>query len=89
LRFNSWRLLSWNVAGRVVHLPEQAAAAVQGRPDLVALQEVLAHVVPPWRAGLSAAGQLCVVDSFALAAGRWHRGGNYDIIHVRGRHTAS
>jgi len=61
-------LLSWNVAGRVRRLAEQIAFLAGQAPDLVALQEVRAHTVPDWRAGLRQAGLPYAVDSFALAA---------------------
>ena len=67
-RGSSFHLLSWNVAGRVGRLAEQIAFVAARRPGLVALQEVRAHTVPGWRAGLQQAGLPYVVDSFALAA---------------------
>lgn len=41
-------LLSWNVAGRLKLLPEQAARIAEVRPDLVCLQEVTARSRPLW-----------------------------------------
>ncbi len=61
-------LISWNVASRVTRLAEQIAFLAGQAPDLVALQEVRAHTVPVWRAGLREAGLPYTVDSFALAA---------------------
>lgn len=50
-------ILSWNVAGRVRSVPEQAAAVVQrGDADVVALQEVRASAHAAWRDALAAAG---------------------------------
>ena len=42
-------LVSWNVAGRVRSVPEQAAALGQCPADVVALQEVRATALPAWR----------------------------------------
>ena len=50
------RLVTWNVAGRVSALPEQAAALAGVGADVVALQEVTARTAPLWRAALAAAG---------------------------------
>jgi exonuclease III len=50
------RVLSWNVAGRVRRLPEQAAVVAATGADVVALQEVTARTLPLWRAALSEAG---------------------------------
>jgi endonuclease/exonuclease/phosphatase family metal-dependent hydrolase len=49
-------VLSWNVAGRVRSVPEQAAA-LAGRPaDVVVLQEVRASAHAAWSEGLAALG---------------------------------
>lgn len=50
------RLITWNVAGRVGKQPEQAAAIVGARPDVVCLQEVTVRTEPLWRAALADAG---------------------------------
>jgi exonuclease III len=50
------RLLTWNVAGRVGALPEQAAAVAAVGADVVCLQEVTVRTEPLWRAALAAAG---------------------------------
>jgi exonuclease III len=73
------RLLSWNVAGRTALLPRQAEAVVRREPDLVALQEIRASTVGPWREALAAAGLPHTLDSsrfttrrlFNLTASRW------------------
>ncbi len=53
----SMRILSWNVAGRVRSVADQAAAvAAQGAWDVVALQEVRATAHPAWSAALARAG---------------------------------
>jgi exonuclease III len=41
-------LVSWNVAGRVRRVPEQAARIAALRPDAVCLQEVTARARPLW-----------------------------------------
>lgn len=51
-------LLSWNVAGRVKRLPEQAARVLDLEPDVVCLQEVTRSTLPQWRALLSEAGYI-------------------------------
>lgn len=49
-------LVSWNVAGRVKRLPEQAARIAEVRPDLVCLQEVTARTSPYWDHALATIG---------------------------------
>src|SRR3954468_9600504 len=50
------RLGSWNVAGRVRRLDEQAAAVAAEAPDVVALQEVSRTTLPRWRPAIGAMG---------------------------------
>jgi exonuclease III len=50
------RLVTWNVAGRVQRLPEQAAAVAAVGADVVALQEVTKRTLPLWREALADAG---------------------------------
>ena len=50
------RLITWNVAGRVRRLAEQAEVIDRAGADVVALQEVTARTLPLWRAALAAAG---------------------------------
>jgi exonuclease III len=50
------RLVTWNVAGRVRRLPEQAQVLAALEPDVVALQEVTARTLPAWRDALAGAG---------------------------------
>jgi exonuclease III len=64
------RLISWNVAARRQLLPRQAEALLAHRPDIVALQEITATTVGPWREALAEAGLPHVVDSFELAPDR-------------------
>src|SRR4051812_9255408 len=49
-------LLSWNVAGRVRSVPDQARALAERPAQLVALQEVRASALPAWRDALHALG---------------------------------
>jgi exonuclease III len=49
-------LLSWNVAGRVNRLPEQAERLLELGPDVLCLQEVTRSTLPRWRALLHDAG---------------------------------
>ena len=47
-------LLSWNVAGRLKRLPEQAVRVADAAPDIVCLQEVIDRAVPLWEHALAA-----------------------------------
>jgi exonuclease III len=49
-------LVSWNVAGRLKRLIEQAACVLSEAPDVVCLQEVTKTSGPLWREALSAGG---------------------------------
>ena len=62
------RLLTWNVAGRVSRLPEQAAAVVSAGADVVALQEVTRRTLPGWEAALAEAGYASCASAVELAA---------------------
>jgi exonuclease III len=46
------RLVSWNVAGRVRRLREQAACISEADADVVCLQEVRASTIDPWKEAL-------------------------------------
>jgi exonuclease III len=50
------RLISWNVARRVSVLAEQAAAAGERQPDVLALQEVTVRTLPLWEAACATLG---------------------------------
>jgi exodeoxyribonuclease III len=66
-------LLSWNVAGRVRRLPEQAERIAALAPDVVCLQEVMLSTREEWRRRLDDAGwtEIALGDAApALAAGR-------------------
>jgi exonuclease III len=47
------RVLTWNVAGRVRRLGEQAAVVVAAQADVVALQEVTRNTIAAWREALA------------------------------------
>jgi exodeoxyribonuclease III len=64
----SVRLVTWNVAGRVRRLPEQAAVIAQCGADVVALQEVTTRTLPMWRAALEAAGFVACESSLTASA---------------------
>jgi len=67
------RVLTWNVAGRVRRLPEQAAVVAATGADVVALQEVTARTLPLWREALAGAGLphiSAALDDPPPAAGR-------------------
>jgi exonuclease III len=49
-------LVSWNVAGRLKRLPEQAARLAEVRPDVVCLQEVSDRTLRLWEHALATIG---------------------------------
>jgi endonuclease/exonuclease/phosphatase family metal-dependent hydrolase len=51
-------LLSWNLAGRVRRLPEQADRVLGVDADLIAIQELTPNTLPRWREVLKDAGYL-------------------------------
>ena len=57
------KLISWNVAGRVVKLERQAAALERQQPDLVCLQEIRPSTLGPWRAACAEMGLSYVAES--------------------------
>jgi len=60
------RLVTWNVAGRVRRQPEQAEVLARSGADVVALQEVTARTLRPWRASCEAMGLMvceCSLDA--------------------------
>ena len=58
------QLLSWNVAGRVRRVEEQAAAIAEQPADVVALQEVRLSALGAWRRALGELGYECVRTTF-------------------------
>jgi exonuclease III len=63
-------VLSWNVAGRVRAVPEQAAALAARHADVVALQEVRAGALHAWQAVLRELGYVHQHHSPVPAGGR-------------------
>jgi endonuclease/exonuclease/phosphatase family metal-dependent hydrolase len=63
-------VLSWNVAGRVRSVAQQAAAVGEVQADLVALQEVRASAFAAWRDALGALGYPHVTATLSDAAVR-------------------
>jgi exonuclease III len=61
-------VLSWNVAGRVRSVGEQAAALARRAADVVALQEVRASALPAWTAALAELGYAHIHHSPTPAA---------------------
>jgi exonuclease III len=61
------KLISWNLAGRLRHIPQQAKMLSSREPDLVALQEVRRPGLPLLRKLLHNSGLIHQVDSFELA----------------------
>src|SRR6059058_1486181 len=57
------RVLTWNVAGRVRAIAEQAAALAQMPADVVALQEIRASALEAWRDALRGMGYEHVLAS--------------------------
>jgi exonuclease III len=53
-------LVSWNVAGRVRRVPDQAARIAALRPDAVCLQEVTARAAPLWEHAFRSIGLGCI-----------------------------
>lgn len=63
------RLICWNVAGRKARQPAQAKVLARREADVVALQEVRAGTLGPWRGALAEMGLPHLADSGELAAG--------------------
>jgi exodeoxyribonuclease III len=62
-------LLSWNVAGRLTLMPEQAARIAELAPDVVCLQEVTVKGAPLWEHALRTIGLEHVAHPEAWAPG--------------------
>jgi exonuclease III len=56
-------VVTWNVAGRVRRVPEQAAALATVEADVVALQEIRATALAAWRSELRALGYEHLLNS--------------------------
>lgn len=76
------KLLTWNVAGRLTRLDEQADRAIAHACDVVCLQEVIPKALARWSERLQAAGYVVTASAVAPAAPRVHRLG----VLVAGRH---
>jgi exonuclease III len=63
-------LVSWNVAGRVKRLPEQAERLLSLGADVVCLQEITRGTLPRWRALLRAAGYVGIEHGELPPSGR-------------------
>jgi exonuclease III len=63
-------LVSWNVAGRVKRLPEQAARLLELGADVVCLQEVTRNTLPRWRSLLREAGYVGIEHGVLAVAER-------------------
>lgn len=67
-------VLTWNLAGRVRRLPEQADRVLGVDADLVCLQELTPNTLPRWRRALDEAGYAGVADApFDPTSGRTHQ----------------
>jgi exonuclease III len=64
------RLVSWNVAGRVKLLPQQAERLLAIEADVVCLQEVTRSTLPVWRGLLQDAGFAGIAAGDLPASGR-------------------
>lgn len=62
-------VVSWNVAGRVKRLGEQAEKLLASEPDIVCLQELTPTTLPLWNKRLRRAGFTTVEHPAAAAAG--------------------
>jgi endonuclease/exonuclease/phosphatase family metal-dependent hydrolase len=63
-------VLTWNVAGRVRAVPDQARALAERSPDVVALQEVRAAALDAWEEALARLGYAHVAATLPVDATR-------------------
>ena len=80
-------VLTWNVAGRLTRLDEQADRVLAAPPEVVCLQEVIPKALPRWTERLEAAGYAVRASPVAPGAERVHRLGV--LIAGRGTLTAA
>jgi exonuclease III len=66
-------LVSWNVAGRVKRLPEQAEHLLTLNADVMCLQEVTLSTLPTWQAVLAEAGYPGIAHGELPVGGRRRR----------------
>jgi exonuclease III len=75
-------LLTWNVAGRLSRLDEQADRVLGHDADVVCLQEVIPNALERWTSRLTDAGYAVAASRVEPGAARVHRLG----VLVAGRH---
>jgi endonuclease/exonuclease/phosphatase family metal-dependent hydrolase len=75
-------VLTWNVAGRLTRLDEQADRVLAHDPDVVCLQEVIPNALARWTQRLQDAGLAVAASAVAPGAPRVHRLG----VLVASRH---
>jgi exonuclease III len=66
-------VLTWNVAGRLSRLDEQADRALAHAADVICLQEIIPNALARWTTRLGEAGYAVVVSSVPADAARVHR----------------
>jgi exonuclease III len=76
------RLLTWNVAGRLARLGEQADRVLGHDADVVCLQEIIPRALAPWTERLAAAGYAVTASAVAPDAARTRRLG----VMIAARH---
>ena len=69
-----YRLISWNLNGRIGRIPEQVAALATRHPDFLCLQEVTAGTIPLLQELVGKRGLPHIVHSFAHSA-QWEATG--------------
>lgn len=67
------QLLTWNVAGRLSRLDEQAGRVLAHAPDVVCLQEVIPNALGRWSVHLARAGYAVAASEVLPGAMRVHR----------------
>ena len=67
------RLLTWNVAGRLTRLDEQADRVLAHSAEVVCLQEVIPNALARWTTRLEAAGYAVAGSAVLPGAARVHR----------------
>ena len=67
------RVLTWNVAGRLSRLDEQADRVLGHRPDVICLQEIIPSGLTRWTSRLERAGYAVAASAVALDAPRGRR----------------
>ncbi len=78
-------MLTWNVAGRLSRIDEQAERVLEHGPDLVCLQEVIPNALARWSSRLQAVGYAVTASTVSPDAPRLHRRG----VLIASRHPLS